>query len=200
MRKTLLLITCVLLSSSMHFPAFAGEWKQNNTGWWYQNDDGTNPAASWQQINGNWYYFKSDGYMNVGWIKVSDQWYYCESSGEMRTSDLQTDVFTFKFNSEGSCSNFYENGTPSSQAGWASYGTTSLATFAEALASGKVIHYNGQYWGTPDYVSSLKNENIVYFHEISTEAENGSVNRYGLADLDIPDSEDESSSDLDGFY
>lgn len=35
--------------------AFAGEWKQNATGWWYQNEDGTNPASSWKNIDGRWY-------------------------------------------------------------------------------------------------------------------------------------------------
>lgn len=197
MKKIVLLTTATLLSLCMNFSALAGEWKQNSTGWWYQNDDGTNPVTSWQQIDGKWYYFKPDGYMNTGWIKVSDQWYYCEESGEMRTEDLQTDVFTFKFNSDGSCANFHENTTPSSQAGWASYGTTSLSTFANALLRGDIVYYNGQYWATPDFLNNLKNSNLEYVHEISKDV---GTNRYGLADLDIHDSEEETSPDLDGFY
>lgn len=192
-----------LLSLSTCFPIFAGEWKGNETGWWYQNDNGTNPVGTWTQIDGKWYYFKPDGYMNTGWIKVSDQWYFCESSGEMRTSDLQTDVFTFKFNADGSCSNFYENTTPSSQAGWATYGTSSLETITDAILSGNVVYYNGQYWATPDYAISLENENLQYFHDIGQDTENNIADRYNLADLDISDIDDDSintdDSDLDGF-
>lgn len=200
MKKITLLTSATLLSLLISIPVFAAEWKQNSTGWWYQNEDGSNPAATWKQIENNWYYFKSNGYMNVNWIKISDQWYYCEPTGEMRTSDLQTDVFLFKFNANGSCSNFYENKIPSSQAGWASYGTTSLSTFADAIVSGKIIYHNGQYWGTPDYVSSIKNENTAYFHDISNSTPDHASNRYDLANLDIPDTEDDTSTDLDGFY
>lgn len=204
MRKISLLSMTALLSLSMCFPVFAGEWKENATGWWYQNDDGTNPAGAWTQIDGKWYYFKSDGYMNTGWIKVSNQWYFCESSGEMRTSDLQTDVFTFKFNADGSCANFYENTTPSTQAGWSNYGTTSLSTWANAILEGNIVYYNGQYWATPDYVSSIKNEEVVYFHEIGQDTENTAADRYNLVDLEISDIDDDSnldtdSEDIDGF-
>ena len=34
-------------------PAFAGTWRQNSYGWWYQNDDGTYPAGGWQWIDSN---------------------------------------------------------------------------------------------------------------------------------------------------
>lgn len=203
MRKVTLLTTALLLSLSVSIPVSAGEWKQNSTGKWYQNDDGSNPAATWKQIDGKWYYFKPNGYMNTGWIKISDKWYYCEITGEMRTTDLQTDVFTFKFNTDGSCSNFYDNITPSSQAGWASYGTTSLPTFVDAITAGNIIYYGGQYWGTPDYVNSLKNETVVYFNDISpnSNTEDNSVYRYSLADLDISGSYDNgtSAADLDGI-
>lgn len=199
MKKTKLLVLSALFSLFLCFTSFAGEWRENSTGWWYQNDDETNFAATWAQINNNWYYFKSDGYMNTGWIKVSNQWYYCETSGEMRTSTLQTDVFAFQFNADGSCLNFYENTIPSAQAGWASYGTTSLDTFTNAILSGNVIYYDGQYWATPDYTTSLEQENPTYFHDISTDTESTSTNRYGLANLDIPDAEDDTSTDLDGI-
>lgn len=191
MKKKILLIA-FLLSMSGVFSSYAGQWKENAKGYWYQNDDGTNPAASWQYINGQWYYFKPDGYMNTGWIKISDQWYYCESSGEMRTADLPTDVMTFKFNGDGSCSNFYENTTPSDQAGWANYGTTSLSTWADAILQGNIVYYNGQYWATPDYTSTLKNTQVVYYHDIAND--NGGAtqtrDRYYLANLDLDFSSD----------
>ena len=109
---TALTIGLTVLSAT---PVFAGQWKQNAKGYWYQNDDGSYPASAWRSIDGKWYYFKPDGYMNTGWIKVNGQWYYCEQSGEMRTADLPTDVMTFKFNADGSCSNFYANSINNTQ-------------------------------------------------------------------------------------
>ncbi len=89
---TALTIGLTVLSAT---PVFAGQWKQNAKGYWYENDDGSYPSSAWRSIDGKWYYFKSDGYMNTGWIKVNGQWYYCEQSGEMRTADFPTDVMTF---------------------------------------------------------------------------------------------------------
>lgn len=49
--------------------AFAGEWKSDNTGWWYQNNDGSYPTNTWQWIDGNGdgvsesYYFNENGYL-----------------------------------------------------------------------------------------------------------------------------------------
>lgn len=156
MKKITILLTTAAIMAATPFSVFAGEWKQDTTGYWYQNDDGTYPASSWKEINGQWYYFAADGYMNVGWVKVPDQWYYCEPSGEMRTSELSTDVFTFRFHTNGSCQNFYENTTPSADAGWAPYNTSSLSTLADNVLSGNVVYYNGSYWATPDYRDSLK--------------------------------------------
>jgi hypothetical protein len=56
------------LSLNLVLTAFAGQWKQDNTGWWYDNGDGTYPSNTWQWIDGNGdnvsecYYFDSLGY------------------------------------------------------------------------------------------------------------------------------------------
>ena len=54
---------CVLLSTQV----FAGEWKRDERGWWYQREDGSYPINRWEKMeqNGNtdWYYFDRDGYM-----------------------------------------------------------------------------------------------------------------------------------------
>lgn len=50
-------------------PAYAGTWRQDAAGWWYQNDDGSYPAGCWQWIDSDGdgtaecYYFYADGYM-----------------------------------------------------------------------------------------------------------------------------------------
>lgn len=41
MRKAFKLIaSTLLLTLGITVTAFAGEWKQDHVGWWYQNDDG----------------------------------------------------------------------------------------------------------------------------------------------------------------
>lgn len=57
------------LSVLTSMTAFAGEWKQDATGWWYQNDDGSYPVSTWQWLDGNKdglsesYYFNESGYL-----------------------------------------------------------------------------------------------------------------------------------------
>lgn len=34
-------------------PAFAGEWKSDEKGWWWENDDRTYPVNTWQWLDGN---------------------------------------------------------------------------------------------------------------------------------------------------
>lgn len=47
----------------------AGGWKQDSTGWWYDNGNGTWPAGEWKWIDGNGdgvsecYYFAANGYL-----------------------------------------------------------------------------------------------------------------------------------------
>ena len=59
------------------------QWKQNTTGWWYQNADGSYPRNQWQYINGSWYHFDGNGYMQTGWLQLGSTWYYLKSSGAM---------------------------------------------------------------------------------------------------------------------
>ena len=70
MKKTIKVLGLVaLMTLSMSIQAFAGEWKQNNTGWWYQNNDNSYPVNTWAWIDGNkdgiaeCYYFNENGYM-----------------------------------------------------------------------------------------------------------------------------------------
>ncbi|MBQ7535408.1 MAG: hypothetical protein IJT43_07280 [Stomatobaculum sp.] len=63
---TLLTAIAVIVSCGT---AYAGQWKLDSTGWWYQRDDGSYPANQWEWIDGNkdgtaeCYYFYGDGYM-----------------------------------------------------------------------------------------------------------------------------------------
>lgn len=63
------LTASALLSMLASSTVFAGQWKSDNNGWWYQNDDGSYPANTWQWIDGNGdgvsesYYFNENGYL-----------------------------------------------------------------------------------------------------------------------------------------
>lgn len=65
------LILTGVLSLSLSIPTFAGSWKSDAIGYWYQNDDGTYPISCWQWIDGNndgiaeSYYFNDKGYILV---------------------------------------------------------------------------------------------------------------------------------------
>ena len=67
MKTIRITVLAVLLTLSMSVCAFAGQWLQDATGWWYQNDDGTGPVG-WAWIDGNHdgiaecYYFNEAGY------------------------------------------------------------------------------------------------------------------------------------------
>lgn len=57
------------MTAAMGMTSFAAQWMQNDTGWWWLYDDGTNPVNEWLWLDGNQdgvyecYYFGSDGYM-----------------------------------------------------------------------------------------------------------------------------------------
>ena len=75
MKKTLKILAAAgLMTIAMGMTAFAGQWKQDATGWWYDNGNGTWPASTWQWIDGNQdgisecYYFDPSGYMAANTI------------------------------------------------------------------------------------------------------------------------------------
>ena len=64
MKKAKLLLAVLGTSAIMSMTSFAGEWKQDTSGWWYQNDDGSYLANQWfQDFDGKWYYLNESGYM-----------------------------------------------------------------------------------------------------------------------------------------
>lgn len=66
---TKVLAVSMIMSLSISSLAFAGEWKKNDIGWWWENDDGSCPVNSWEWLDGNHdgiaecYYFGDQGYM-----------------------------------------------------------------------------------------------------------------------------------------
>lgn len=64
MKKAKLLLAVLGTTAIMSITSFAGEWKQDTSGWWYQNDDGSYLTNQWfQDFDGKWYYLNESGYM-----------------------------------------------------------------------------------------------------------------------------------------
>jgi len=69
MLKSKLLVATFLLSMATSATVLAGTWRQTESGWWYDNGDGTFPNNTWQWIDGNndgvaeCYYFYGNGIM-----------------------------------------------------------------------------------------------------------------------------------------
>ena len=68
MKKGLLMVLTAVFTLALSITAFAGEWKQDAKGWWWDNGDGTYPKNAWQWCDGNGdgisecYYFDGNGY------------------------------------------------------------------------------------------------------------------------------------------
>ena len=69
MKRFSAFIVVLVITMLMTVPAYAGQWRVDNTGWWYQEDNGSYPRDAWRFIDGSWYYFYSNGYMaHDAWI------------------------------------------------------------------------------------------------------------------------------------
>lgn len=69
-----------------------GGWKQDGTGWWYVNPDGSYPVGTWQNIDGQWYFFNENGYMAKGWVAWNGKQYYCDlTGGQMLANTITPD-------------------------------------------------------------------------------------------------------------
>lgn len=91
-----------MLSISLSSTVFAGEWKLDDRGWWYQNHDGTYKKSGCQQIDSDndgiaeTYYFDENGYLcpNTrtvnGWIVNSDGM-IVTADGKLATQQIYTD-------------------------------------------------------------------------------------------------------------
>ena len=103
-KKALAIGMSVLMLASTFTPVSvqaAGGWKQNKTGWWWEEDNGSYPTNSWKQIGGTWYYFDGNGYMVTGWLKLSSGWYYLTGSGAMATGWVQVGSTWYYMNESG---------------------------------------------------------------------------------------------------
>lgn len=99
MKKLVCMLAAFLIVTTSNFVSFAGQWQQNNIGWWWQNDDGSYPTNTWQYLDGNqdgiseWYRFDINGYMQKGWQLVDGKWYYMNEDGAMLSNTFTPDGY-----------------------------------------------------------------------------------------------------------
>ncbi len=75
---SVLAVICV--SALMATTVFAGTWRRDDRGWWYERDDGTYEWSSWvRDPDGSYYYLGADGYMLTN--TVTPDGYYVDGSG-----------------------------------------------------------------------------------------------------------------------
>lgn len=167
MRIFKLLITSVILITTMSFSAFAGQWKQDNIGYWYQNDDNSYPKNTWQAIDKKLYFFKDNGYM------ADNQWvgnYYVGADGAMLTNTTTPDgykvgadgVWIQSGNNNSNTTYFYNNNSDS-------IGNLPISRTAfEGYTV--IVNTHSKKYHVPGCKESLKiaDKNIGYSNDIAT--------------------------------
>lgn len=94
-----LVVSGVAVVMMMTVPVYAGEWKQDATGWWYQNEDGSYPASKWEWLDGNKdgtaesYYFDGNGYMLMNattpdGYRVNESGAWIDENGVVQTKTM----------------------------------------------------------------------------------------------------------------
>ena len=81
MKKLHLFFAVAAMTAALSFTAYAGEWKNDSQGWWYQNDDGTYPANKLEKVGDDWFYFSEAGYAQGGWVQLETGWYELSDGG-----------------------------------------------------------------------------------------------------------------------
>ena len=78
------------------------KWKRNDTGWWWEEPDGSYPTNSWKQINNEWFYFDDHGYCLINrWFNDGKDWFYLDKRGAMVTGWMYIGNYWYYFKSDG---------------------------------------------------------------------------------------------------
>lgn len=104
----------VLLAVSMNMATLAGQWQQDNIGWWY-DDNGTYPMNQWKEIDGKQYYFDDQGYMLYDTItpdgyQVGSDGAWIEAATAKTPTDYQKQVMEDTVSPLINSFDFYSNG------------------------------------------------------------------------------------------
>ena len=118
-------------------------WKRNETGWWWEESDGSYPTNSWKQINNEWFYFDERGYCLINrWFNDGTDWFYLDKRGAMVTGWMYIGNYWYYFKSDGRMAK-----------GWVKYRETwyYLDEKDGDMKSDQFVKYgNGWYYLKPD--------------------------------------------------
>lgn len=101
-RKVTTVALTAVMAISMSSTALAAGWQRDNTGWWWQNDNGSYPSNTWQWLDGNHdgvaecYYFDGNGYclMNTqtpdGYTVNADGAWVVNGAVQTQATEVQT--------------------------------------------------------------------------------------------------------------
>ena len=77
-------------------------WKRNETGWWWEESDGSYPTNSWGKINNEWFYFNERGYCLINrWFNDGKDWFYLDKRGAMVTGWMYIGNYWDYFKADG---------------------------------------------------------------------------------------------------
>jgi len=87
-KKLLILFFVMILTVFSVMPAYAGTWKKDGQGWWYQTDDGDYYRRGWKWIDHKCYYFDHQGYC---WMNgtTPDGWTVDQNGAWIVNGDIQ---------------------------------------------------------------------------------------------------------------
>lgn len=129
-------------------------WKRNDTGWWWEESDGSYPTNSWKQINNEWFYFDERGYCLINrWFNDSKDWFYLDKRGAMVTGWMYIGNYWYYFKADGRMAK-----------GWVKYRETwyYLDEKDGDMKSNQFVKYgNGWYYLKPDGTMADKPEFTV---------------------------------------
>ena len=118
-------------------------WKRNETGWWWEESDGSYPTNSWGKINNEWFYFNERGYCLINrWFNDGKDWFYLDKRGAMVTGWMYIGNYWYYFKADGRMAK-----------GWVKYRETwyYLDEKDGDMKSNQFIKYgNGWYYLKPD--------------------------------------------------
>jgi glucan-binding repeat-containing protein len=118
-------------------------WKRNETGWWWEESDGSYPTDRWKKVNNEWFYFNERGYCLINrWFNDGKDWFYLDKRGAMVTGWMYINNRWYYFKSDGRMAK-----------GWVKYRETwyYLDEKDGDMKSDQFVKYgNGWYYLKPD--------------------------------------------------
>ncbi|EHO51972.1 cell wall-binding repeat protein [Lachnospiraceae bacterium oral taxon 082 str. F0431] len=80
----------ILMATTQVTPAFAGSWKNTQSGWNYINDNGAK-AVGWTKTPSGWYFLYTTGLMKTGWLQDTDgKWYFLDTAKGIQEGKMLT--------------------------------------------------------------------------------------------------------------